>query len=151
MVGCIWAFHQWKWMCGGHGVFSAWSSLRTTLNRVGESKHPWWTPTVVLKNSPNWLFKRMHCWSSHIVPEWLEPVLTLCWSFCRPATGLHARLSNAFLKSPKLGISSELLKNGGKKKATVLAAMCQKIWKTKEWPKEWTQTLIIPLLKIYNL
>ena len=23
----IWVFNQWTWMCGGHGVFPAWSSL----------------------------------------------------------------------------------------------------------------------------
>ena len=31
---------------------------RNKLNRMGESKHPYRTPTVVLKNSPSWLSKR---------------------------------------------------------------------------------------------
>ena len=31
---------------------------RNKLNRMSESEHPWWTPTVVLRNSPSWLFKR---------------------------------------------------------------------------------------------
>ena len=40
-------------------------------------------------------------------------------------------------KSPGVdNISSELLKNGGKAATTFLTAACQKIWKTKEWPKE---------------
>ena len=29
----------------------------STLNRMGESKHPWQTPTVFLKNSPSWLLE----------------------------------------------------------------------------------------------
>ena len=46
-------------------------------------------------------------------------------------------------------IPSELLKNGGEA-TTVLRAICQKIWETKEWPKEWTQSLVIPLTKKSN-
>ena len=30
---------------------------RNKLNRMGEIKHPWQTPAVVLRNSPSWLFK----------------------------------------------------------------------------------------------
>ena len=48
-------------------------------------------------------------------------------------------------KSPGMdNIPSELFKNGGEA-ATVLTAICQKIWETKEWPKEWTQSLLISL------
>ena len=47
-------------------------------------------------------------------------------------------------------IPSELLKNGGKATTTVLTVICQ-IWETKEWLKEWTQSLIIPLPKKGNL
>ena len=47
-------------------------------------------------------------------------------------------------------IRSVLLKNGGDATTTVLTAIC-KIWETKEWPKEWTQSLIIPLPKKGNL
>ena len=36
-------------------------------------------------------------------------------------------------------ITSDLLKNGGKATTTVLTPICQKIWGTKEWPKECTQ------------
>ena len=42
-------------------------------------------------------------------------------------------------------IPSELFKNGGKTTTTVLTVICQMIWETKEWPKEWTQSLVIPL------
>ena len=49
-------------------------------------------------------------------------------------------------KSPGVDNSpSELLKNGGEATTTVLTAIRQKIWETKEWPKEWTQPLVIPL------
>ena len=42
---------------------------------------------------------------------------------------------------------SELLKNGNEATTTVLTPMCQKIWETKEWPKEWAQSLVIRLPK----
>ena len=49
-------------------------------------------------------------------------------------------------KSPGVdNISSELLKNGGETTTTALTAICQKIWETKEWPREWTQSLVKPL------
>ena len=44
-------------------------------------------------------------------------------------------------------IPSELLKNEGEATTTVLTAICQKIWETKEW----TQSLVIPLPKKGNL
>ena len=48
-------------------------------------------------------------------------------------------------KSPRVGnIPSELLKNGGKAPTIILTARCKKMWETKEWPKEWTQLLVIP-------
>ena len=48
-------------------------------------------------------------------------------------------------------IPSELLKNGGKKITTVLTAISKKIWETKKWLKEWTQSLVVPLQKKGNL
>ena len=51
---------------------------------------------------------------------------------------------------PKPANCSVLL-SGGQATITVLAVICQKIWETKEWPKEWTQSLVIPSLKIGNL
>ena len=47
-------------------------------------------------------------------------------------------------------IPSELLNNGSEATATVSTAICQKIVETKEWPKEWTQSLVIPLPKKSN-
>ena len=58
------------------------------------------------------------------------------------------------LKAEKsLGVdkmSSEVLKNGGEATIIILTAICQN-WETKEWPKEWTQSLVIPVLKRGNL
>ena len=46
-------------------------------------------------------------------------------------------------KSPGVdNTPSELLKNGSEATTTVLTAIYQKIWETKEWPKEWTQSLV---------
>ena len=54
-------------------------------------------------------------------------------------------------KSPGVdNTPSELLKNGGKA-TIVLTEICQKIWEMKEWPKEWTQSLVIPVPKKGNL
>ena len=47
-------------------------------------------------------------------------------------------------------MSSEVLKNGGEATIIILTAICQN-WETKEWPKEWTQSLVIPVLKRGNL
>ena len=55
-------------------------------------------------------------------------------------------------KSPGVdNIPSELLSNGGEATTMVLRAVCKKIWETKEWPKKWTQSLVIPLPKKGNL
>ena len=49
-------------------------------------------------------------------------------------------------KSPGVdNIPSELLKNGGEATTKILTAICKKIWETKEWLMEWTQSLVIPL------
>ena len=44
-------------------------------------------------------------------------------------------------------IPAELFKLGGPEMIKVLATLNQRIWKTNEWPKEWTQSMIIPLQK----
>ena len=51
------------WIVGGTwGTIQQRSSsslfCRNKLNKMGESKHPWRTPAVVLKNSHSWLFNR---------------------------------------------------------------------------------------------
>uniref|UniRef100_A0A3B1JXQ2 ribonuclease H n=1 Tax=Astyanax mexicanus TaxID=7994 RepID=A0A3B1JXQ2_ASTMX len=47
-------------------------------------------------------------------------------------------------------IPAELLKNGGEDTISILTSMCQKIWESKEWPEEWTKSLIILLPKKGN-
>ena len=55
-------------------------------------------------------------------------------------------------KSPGVdNIPTELLKNGGEATATVLTALCKKIWEMKECLKEWTQLLVVPFPKKGNL
>jgi len=51
----------------------------------------------------------------------------------------------------KDNIPAEVIKHGDPAMVKVLTMLCQKIWETKEWPKEWTQSLISPLLKKGNL
>ena len=55
-------------------------------------------------------------------------------------------------KSPRVNnVPSELLKNGGKAVVKALTALGQQIWEQKRWPKDWTQSLMIPLPKKGNL
>lgn len=51
-------------------------------------------------------------------------------------------------KSPgKDGITAELLKNLGEKGVKVITDICNTIWKTGKWPKDWTESVFIPLHK----
>ena len=55
-------------------------------------------------------------------------------------------------KSPGVdNIPSELLKSAGEATTTVLTVICKKLLETKEWLKEWTQSLVIPLPEKGNL
>ena len=44
-------------------------------------------------------------------------------------------------------IPAELIQAGGETMIDVLTEICNKIWRTGEWPTPWTQSLIITLLK----
>jgi len=48
-------------------------------------------------------------------------------------------------------ISAELFKAGGKTVLHRMHRICVAIWKTGEWPKEWTFSTFIPLLRKGNL
>jgi len=48
-------------------------------------------------------------------------------------------------------IQGELLHNGGKPAIDVLHRLCEKIWRTNAWPKQWDQSVIIPIPKKGNL
>ncbi|XP_071479659.1 uncharacterized protein [Diadema antillarum] len=59
-----------------------------------------------------------------------------------------AILSLKPVKSPVVdNVPTELLKCGGEATVKALTALCQKIWEEKKWPREWIQSLIIPLQK----
>ena len=78
-----------------------------TLNRVGESRYPCWTPNVVLYNSSMWLFGRTaQVASSYITLMILfsgSSMLLLLW----PSTNYHAISGpNVFLTTMKLWDSS---------------------------------------------
>ena len=48
-------------------------------------------------------------------------------------------------------IPAELVQPGGEAMTDILTAICNKIWKTGEWPTIWTQSLVITLPKKGNL
>ena len=64
----------------------------------------------------------------------------------------------AAVKALKMGksagvdnIPAELVQAGGEAMIDTLTAICNKIWKTGEWPTTWTQSLVITLPKKGNL
>ena len=75
----------------------------------------------------------------------LRPVQTTSYTHTESLPELREKLKGAVHslkagKSPGVdNIPAELLMNGGEAITTVLAVICQKIWETKEWSKEWTQ------------
>ena len=48
-------------------------------------------------------------------------------------------------------IPAELLQQGGEAMVNALLIICNKIWRTGEWPTPWTQSLVITLPKNGNL
>ena len=55
-------------------------------------------------------------------------------------------------KSPGIdNIPGELLKYGGDAIVNVFTELCQSSWSKKEWPKQWTESLIVPIPKKGNL
>ena len=75
--------------------------------------------------------------------------------------GLHPILREeveAAVKALKKGksagmdnIPAELVQAGGECMIDILTSICNKIWKTEEWPTTWTQSLVITLPKKGNL
>ena len=64
----------------------------------------------------------------------------------------------AAVKAQKIGksagvddIPAELVQAGGEVMIDILTTICNKIWKTGEWPTTWTQSLVITLPKKGNL
>ena len=48
-------------------------------------------------------------------------------------------------------IAAQLVQAGGEAMIEILSAICNKIWRTGEWPTTWTQSLVITLPKKGNL
>ena len=48
-------------------------------------------------------------------------------------------------------VPAELHQAGGEAMIDILTSVCNKIWKTREWPTTWTQSLVITLTKKGNL
>ena len=44
-------------------------------------------------------------------------------------------------------IPAELIKYGGPEMLNALTVICQRIWTSKEWPNDWTKSILIPLPK----
>lgn len=60
----------------------------------------------------------------------------------------HAIKALKCKKTPgKDGITAELLKNLGQKGTKAITDICNTIWKTGKWPKDWTESVFIPLHK----
>ncbi len=54
-------------------------------------------------------------------------------------------------KSPGINnIPEVLLKHGGQEMINAFTHICHRIWETKQWPKKWNQSLIIPIAKKGN-
>ena len=47
-------------------------------------------------------------------------------------------------------IPGELLKHGGEKVINAMTLICNAIWKTRKWPHQWTESIIIPIPKKGN-
>ena len=73
-------------------------------------------------------------------PEDLQPILRE-----------EVEIAVASLKKGKSAgvdnIPAELVQAGGETMIDVLTEICNRIWRTGEWPTPWTQSLIITLLK----
>ena len=48
-------------------------------------------------------------------------------------------------------IPAELVQTGGEDVITTRTTICNRIWRTEEWPSPWTQSLVITLPKKGNL
>ena len=67
----------------------------------------------------------------------------------QPILREEVEIAAASLK--KDNIPAELVQAGGETMIDVLTEICNKIWRTGEWPTPWTQSLIITLPKKGNL
>ena len=86
--------------------------------------------------------------------EWgLFGYFSLIYHFC--LLSQEVEIAVASLKKGKSAgvdnIPAELVQAGGETMIDVLTEICNRIWRTGEWPTPWTQSLIITLPKKGNL
>ena len=127
--------------------------------RIDESKNVQTTPTRTYckRNRPlpycnqncrtprHWKFTQHHRTTRPPLPEEdLQPILRE-----------EVEIAVASLKKGKSAgvdnIPAELVQAGGETMIDVLTEICNRIWRTGEWPTPWTQSLIITLPKKGNL
>uniref|UniRef100_H3B2Y3 Reverse transcriptase domain-containing protein n=1 Tax=Latimeria chalumnae TaxID=7897 RepID=H3B2Y3_LATCH len=101
--------------------------------------------------------------TAEILNRWLKYCEQL-YADDSPPTNLHLEIGNEppptkaevekairMIKNGKAtgpdGVPVELLKLGGDTVVDVLLKICIDIWKSRKWPKEWTQSTIIPIPK----
>ena len=74
---------------------------------------------------------------------------------CNQSSARNFKIAVASLKKGKSAgvdnIPAELVQAGGETMINVLTEICNRIWRTGEWPTPWTQSLIITLPKKGNL
>ena len=70
----------------------------------------------------------------------------------QPILREEVEIAVASLKSARVdNIPAELVQAGGETMIDLLTEICNRIWRTGEWPTPWTQSLIITLPKKGNL
>ena len=84
-----------------------------------------------------------------------DPIVLACLQI--PDAEHHPSLREevkAAIRALKMGksagvdnIPAELIQAGGEAMIDILISICNKIWKTEEWPTTWTQSLVITLPK----
>ena len=91
--------------------------------------------------------------------EWILITFCLCIDIYDPILREEVEVAVKVLKMRKPAgvdnIPAELVQAGGEAMTDILTdiltAVCNKIWKTEEWPTTWTQSLVITLPKKGNL
>ena len=75
-------------------------------------------------------------------------LISMPYSAAVSSSLLFCALCTVLYKLPGVDdIPAEILKHGGPGIIDALTVVCQKIWTSGQWPKDWTKSLIIPLPK----
>ena len=96
------------------------------------------------------LYNYESCWDNTVLDCSQPPKEAL-----QPILREEVEIAVASLKKGKSAgvdnIPAELVQAGGETMIDVLTEICNRIWRTGEWPTQWTQSLIITLPKKGNL